>query len=305
VIVTAWWLAEGMEVRSDSVAFLRRLERPARPSYNPRSVSSISSDERTARPPVGINDDSGLSDHLRAYRYLKAALVEYRFRPGEQLLIGPLGDHLHISATPVREALVRLHAEALLDSTRKRGFYARILSPKEMTDLYQLRYTIIRQAIEICISSGQLPGDSIPCRSAALMQIGNGQSANSGTGAHAQAYAVEASYRDLVSLAGNEVMVDMLRGADERTHYIRAIDLEAPTRLKDAVGTLDGIFAAVRERDGASAVFQLGRDLDLTLRAIPSLVKEGIARSYALHDAPPDEDRTRIPVQASNRLGAL
>jgi DNA-binding GntR family transcriptional regulator len=71
---------------------------------------------------------SGNSDHGKVYKLLKSMLVEYRFYPGEQLLIGSLAERLRVSATPVRETLTRLQAEGLLDTTHRRGFYARKLT---------------------------------------------------------------------------------------------------------------------------------------------------------------------------------
>jgi DNA-binding GntR family transcriptional regulator len=88
------------------------------------------------------------SEHGRVYQWLKTMLIEYRFHPGEQILIAPLADHLRVSATPIRETLIRPHAEEFLDTGRKRGFFAKRLSQKEMMELSQLRFTILRHVIE-------------------------------------------------------------------------------------------------------------------------------------------------------------
>jgi DNA-binding GntR family transcriptional regulator len=86
-------------------------------------------------------------DHARVYNELKAMIMAYRFRPGEQLLIGELADRLGVSSTPIREALIRLQAESLLAPMYRRGFFARALSAKEMIDLYGCGTLILKQAL--------------------------------------------------------------------------------------------------------------------------------------------------------------
>jgi hypothetical protein len=84
------------------------------------------------------------------------ALVEHRFRPGEQLMIADLADHLRLSSTPVREARICLRAEALLDTSSRRGFFVKILTQKEMTELFGLSHLVIRTAIEKGIGSAEV-----------------------------------------------------------------------------------------------------------------------------------------------------
>src|SRR5690606_2426459 len=50
-----------------------------------------------------------LSD--RAYQEIRSALMRSRLKPGEKLLLRPLSAQLGLSATPVREALLRLVSE--------------------------------------------------------------------------------------------------------------------------------------------------------------------------------------------------
>lgn len=50
----------------------------------------------------------------RAYKEVRTALMLSRLKPGEKLLLRPLAARLGISATPVREALLRLVSEQAL-----------------------------------------------------------------------------------------------------------------------------------------------------------------------------------------------
>src|SRR5262245_23748102 len=87
-------------------------------------------------------------DHGRVYGWLKTMLVEYRFGPDAQLTICEVADHLRVSATPVRESLIRLRAESFLDTAPRRGFFVRPLCCREMKELHELIFSILRQSVQ-------------------------------------------------------------------------------------------------------------------------------------------------------------
>jgi DNA-binding GntR family transcriptional regulator len=72
----------------------------------------------------------------RVYLALKAQLLEGRFAPGEPLEPGPLGDELHASITPVRDALHRLAGERLVEAPRHDGFRTPLLTEAGLRHLY-------------------------------------------------------------------------------------------------------------------------------------------------------------------------
>ena len=75
-------------------------------------------------------------------------LVEYRFGPDAQLTICELADHLRVSATPVRESLIRLRAESFLDPAPRRGFFVKPLCSREMKELHELIFSILKQSVQ-------------------------------------------------------------------------------------------------------------------------------------------------------------
>ena len=75
-------------------------------------------------PPQG----SGLPAPDTVYARLKDHIINYRFRPGEQLQITDLAEQLNMGKTPLREALTRLHGEELVISIPNRGFFAKRLT---------------------------------------------------------------------------------------------------------------------------------------------------------------------------------
>jgi DNA-binding GntR family transcriptional regulator len=70
---------------------------------------------------------------------IRRAITEGRLQPGERLKEEELARELGISRTPVREALLILQAEGLVDAAPNRGATVQSLSLTELIDLYDLR----------------------------------------------------------------------------------------------------------------------------------------------------------------------
>lgn len=76
---------------------------------------------------------------LAATEVIREAILDGRLPPGRRLKEEELAQELGISRTPVREALLMLQAEGLVDAAPNRGATVRSHSVEDLTDLYQLR----------------------------------------------------------------------------------------------------------------------------------------------------------------------
>jgi len=74
-----------------------------------------------------------------AYQEIRQAIVEGRYAPGQRLVEQRIATELNLSRTPVREALRRLEADALVKIELHRGAVVRSVSGEEIRDLYELR----------------------------------------------------------------------------------------------------------------------------------------------------------------------
>lgn len=75
-------------------------------------------------------------------------LVAGELEPGRRIVESQLAEQLGISRTPLREALVRLEEEGLVESNRGKGFIISPLRQEEATQLYQLIGRFERTALE-------------------------------------------------------------------------------------------------------------------------------------------------------------
>jgi DNA-binding GntR family transcriptional regulator len=84
-------------------------------------------DERRVTPP------SSLEEHV--YQLIKQDILGGRLAQGTQLVEARLAEEFGVSKTPVREALIRLRLDGLVDIERFRG--ARVIRPS-LTDAYEI-----------------------------------------------------------------------------------------------------------------------------------------------------------------------
>jgi DNA-binding GntR family transcriptional regulator len=74
-----------------------------------------------------------------ATELIRGAIVDGRLAPGQRLKEEELARELGISRTPIREALLVLQAEGLVDAMPNRGATVRAHTAQDLDDLYQLR----------------------------------------------------------------------------------------------------------------------------------------------------------------------
>jgi len=75
----------------------------------------------------------------RAYRNLKAAIVEGRYRPGAALSEVGLASEHGMSRTPIREGLARLWQEGYLDRVVGHGYFVARVTVQQIHDTFDVR----------------------------------------------------------------------------------------------------------------------------------------------------------------------
>jgi len=83
----------------------------------------------------------------RVYVALKEQLMSGRFAPGEHLEPSAIGEELHSSITPVRDALHRLVGEKMVEAPRNDGFRVPSPTEAELRDLYRWNCEMLELAL--------------------------------------------------------------------------------------------------------------------------------------------------------------
>jgi len=91
----------------------------------------------------------------QAYRNLRAMILVRKIAPGAPVVEGRLAEELKISRTPMREALVRLVGEGLLERADARSYSVRKVTPTEYFQSMQVRETMETHAMDL--AAGRIP----------------------------------------------------------------------------------------------------------------------------------------------------
>lgn len=83
-----------------------------------------------------MTDYMSLKDHV--YKYISEEINKGTLKPGDKINEQKISDALDVSRTPVREALIQLASDGLLENTPRRGFRVKSLSIKDAQELYEI-----------------------------------------------------------------------------------------------------------------------------------------------------------------------
>jgi DNA-binding GntR family transcriptional regulator len=89
----------------------------------------------------------------QVYEHLREQILSRQFPGGIELPEGRLAEHLQVSRTPMREALVRLVGEGLLERSAERAYRVREVSTREYFECMQLREILECYAIDQAIAT--------------------------------------------------------------------------------------------------------------------------------------------------------
>lgn len=88
-----------------------------------------------------------------AYSYLKNRILTSKIQQGDVITEQEIADALHMSRTPVRNALTRLEHENFVTTLNGRGTLVNILSIADMRDIYSVRSVLEALALETAINN--------------------------------------------------------------------------------------------------------------------------------------------------------
>jgi DNA-binding GntR family transcriptional regulator len=121
-----------------------------------REAGHVTGHESTAEiSPGGIKlQASSLRD--QALRVIRARIISGAMRPGELYALGTTASELGVSVTPVREAILELAREHLVELARNRGFRVREMTEHELNEIVEFRKIIEVGAVRLVSERGLL-----------------------------------------------------------------------------------------------------------------------------------------------------
>jgi len=100
---------------------------------------------------------SGPSLREQARKVIRGLIITGQMQPDQLYSVPRLATELGVSATPVREALLDLAREGLLEPVRNRGFRVVALSSKERNDIFAIRVLLEVPSVAEIARAGLAP----------------------------------------------------------------------------------------------------------------------------------------------------
>ena len=228
--------------------------------------------DRSGRPEI-ISALRADSLREKVTRALEAALVAGEMEPGVIYSAPALAERFGVSATPVREAMLDLVREGMVEPVRNRGFRVVKVSEADLDQISQ-----IRLLLEVPIM-GQVAKLLTPQRAAELSELGQLIEAAAERGDLIQYLACDRQFHaEMVSVVGNPRLTDLV---DRLRRQARLFGLQ---QLADT-GLL---LASAQEHRAMIRMLQTG-----DVAASESLMSAHIAHTRGLWAGRSDKDTGR------------
>jgi len=156
-----------------------------------------------------------------AYARLKEEILENRMPPGFQALEQDLGQRMNMSRTPVREALIRLQDEGLVEVVPRRGMRVLPLSPTDMQEIYEVLACIEVEAA-VMLAKRRPGREEI---SGLVQAIEDMEKALETDRLDTWAGADNRYHRELVRLCGNKRLTSIANTLMDQAHRVRMFTL--------------------------------------------------------------------------------
>jgi len=180
----------------------------------------------------------------QAYRAIKDKIIFLQIKPGESLFDIELAKELGMGRTPVREALLMLENEKLVEPKNKLGYMVRKLSREEAYDYFAIRQVIEDFAIPL-IMKGLT--DNITTELEHNIERVKGYA--EGSDFH-NVIRYETEFHEILYRAANsKVFMEVISGLVDKFQWLRAIGLSAPGGVQQSLGEHMKILAAYKTGD--------------------------------------------------------
>ncbi len=203
------------------------------------------------------------SGREKAYGYLKETVLTDPAMQGEFLSEQEIADRIGVSRTPIREALLLLAAEDLVELVPKRGARVAPLSGREISELMELRGIVERFAAEQVLTSGRAPVRE-------LAELLDRQVGLSGPDQAKEFIAVDHLFHStLVSAVGNALLDRHYEGLRSRQVRAGVVALYNQQGRQEAVlHEHQAILDALTAGDAAAACLAIDNHLGSTLKVL-------------------------------------
>ncbi len=199
---------------------------------------------------------------------LKHDIFSGLLKPGDQLEEADLAARFDVSRTPIREAIRSLVDCGLLETRPRKGAMVRVLTAKELNDLFEV-------AAELEGMACRLASDLLTLSDKKDIEAGLEQCRIAAGAEDISAYAQAnlAFHAAIHKASGNTWLVDQLDQIQARINVYRLMPYEVVGRLAQSLAEHREISGAIFAKDGDLANTLMRNHMMLQGARLPSLLK--------------------------------
>ena len=204
-----------------------------------------------------------------AYEALRQAIIDGTLTPGTRLSENELADLLGVSRTPVREALLRLREEQLVEVGPQLGTFVTPISLRAVRDAQFLREAVECAAVRLATERAT-PGDVERLQDVLRRQ----ERARDADDLEAWFALDEEFHHALCDLSGRQIAWSIGQRANGHLARVRRLSLPVPSYLAEMVEEHRRVVDAVDVGDADLAEAALRHHLRMVLSGVPRIRAE-------------------------------
>jgi DNA-binding GntR family transcriptional regulator len=180
----------------------------------------------------------------QVYREVLRQLLDGEIPLGAQLDERTLAAQIGVSRTPVREAIIQLVREGLVDYYPYRGHFVKMWTPKEVNDLFEVRKVL--EALAVRLAVRKVSEEDLDELRTIVADI---QDALRHGDIEGFSEADRLFHNTIVQKTGNQTLIDGLDRLACQIQVIRTIANRAPDLIERMLNEWPRILAALEARD--------------------------------------------------------
>jgi DNA-binding GntR family transcriptional regulator len=192
---------------------------------------------------------TGVSMADEAYRLMRDRILDNIWSPGHRALEQELALELGMSRTPIREALIRLQNEGLVEVVPRHGMHVLPVSSTDMKDIYDILTSLEAMAAELVALRKPSDLELAPLEAATRDM----DRALARDNLEAWAEADERFHRHLIEICGNKLLAGVVLNFWDRAHRARMFTLRLRAKPEKSTREHMNLVKALRKGDAEAA----------------------------------------------------
>ena len=198
--------------------------------------------------------------------WLRQAILSGELAPGEKIRPNKLAAQWGVSPTPLREALLRLEGDGLIESIPQRGARVTLLSRDSLNELYELRLLLEPVALRKSMADpAKVDTERVRAAHAAMNEAMGGGDLVLSDRLHRD------FHRSLYEACGSSMLLALTDTMSVHSARYRLLSAEPRGGWAAVQKEHDDLVAAFLANDTEAAVSQLEAHISRTLDSLPAL----------------------------------